>query len=219
MRVMAEGVLRSRLASYGQTLKRARGAAGPRPQVETLVARIKLDSDVDLTADVAPLLDLYESLSAYLKRLNSEIDERASSHEVCRRLMEVPGIGPICALSFYSAIEDPTRFRRSSDVAAYFGLVPRRYQSGEVSRTLGITKTGNKLTRTHLVTAAISFGRFAPDCALKEWYANLRERIGPRRASVALARKLSIVLLTIWKDGKRFERHPSKALPAPAFDG
>jgi transposase len=189
-------------------LKRNRGAAGVRPQVEALIAQIRDDEGIDLTAILAPLVELYESLSAYMRTLTAEISERASAHDVCRLLMEVPGIGPICAMSFYTAIEEPSRFRRSADVAAYLGLVPRRYQSGEVSRTFGITKTGSKLTRAHLVTAAVVFGQHAPDCALKQWYLRLRERAGSRRASVALARKLSILLLTMWKNGAHFEARP-----------
>jgi transposase len=118
----------------------------------------------------------------------------------------------LCALSFYSAVEDPNRFQQSSDVAAYLGLIPRRHQSGGMSRTLGITKTGNKLTRVHLVTAALGFAAFAPECALKNWFLVLRDRVGPWRARVALARKLAIILLVMWKNEAHFESYPSNGL-------
>jgi len=213
LRVIAEGVLRSRLRLHGQVLKRARGASGARPQVEAILTQIKADEAIDLSAELGPLLDLSDSLTAYLKQLNSEIEARAKSNEVCRLLMEVAGVGPVCAVSFYTAIEDPSRFARVSDVAAYLGLVPRRYQSGEVSRTHGITKNGSKLTRTHLVTAAMVFARHGPDCALKEWYAALSERVGSKRARVALARKLAIVLLSMWKNNAHFEPYPTARLP------
>jgi transposase len=213
MRVVAESVLRSRLSLHGRVLRRARGASGVRPQVEAILAQINAEDGVDLRPELGPLLDLCDSLSAYLKKLNSEIEARAKCSDVCRLLMEIPGVGPVCAVSFYTAIEDPSRFVRTSDVAAYLGLVPRRYQSGEVSRTLGITKNGSKLTRAHLVTAATVFGRYGPDCALKEWYAALRERIGSKRARVALARKLAIVLLTMWKNNVHFEAYPTTRLP------
>jgi transposase len=213
IRVVVEGTLRSRLALHGHVLKRARGKAGLRPQVEALIGRINAEDGLDLTCAVAPLVELHESLTAYLDKLNVEIEDRARGHAVCRLLMEVPGVGPIGALSFYTAIEDPTRFRHTSDVGAYLGLVPRRYQSGEVSRTRGITKTGSKLTRTHLVTAAVIFGRHGPDCALKQWYIALRGRAGSRRASVALARKLSIVMLTMWKNEAHFEPRATAELP------
>jgi transposase len=212
MRVTAEGVLRSRFACFGHVLKRARGAQGVRPQTEAFVSEVQASCGIDLTAELSPLIEVLESLSAYLRTLNAGIEARADSNDVCRLLMEVPGVGPITALSFYTAIEDPTRFRKNADVAAYLGLVPRRYQSGGVSRTLGITKTGSKLTRTHLVGAAMSFARHAPECALKEWYAALHGRVGGRRARVALARKLAILLLTMWKDQRHFECYPGRPL-------
>jgi transposase len=211
LRVAAEGAIRSRFALHGIRFRSTAAPGAVREQVQTRLSQIKADEDVNVAADVMPLVEVCESLRTYLTKLDSTLKERAKSHEICRLLMEVPGVGPICALSFYSAIEDPTRFRKASDVAAYLGLVPRRYQSGELSRTLGITKTGNKLTRTHLVTAATVFGNFAPDSALKEWYMKLRERAGSGRARVALARKLSIILLTMWKNGAHFEPSPSSA--------
>jgi transposase len=213
IRVMIEGSIRSRLALYGRKLKKTEALGGLRRQVKTELSLLKSEEGVDIAADVLPLVDVCESLRTYLTKLDAKLEKKAKSHPVCKLLMQVPGVGPICALSFYSAIEDPDRFRHPSDVAAYLGLVPRRYQSGEVSRTLGITKTGSKLTRTHLVTAALVFGTRAPDCALKDWYLALRQRIGSMRARVALARKLSIVLMTMWKEGAGFEPHPSKDLP------
>jgi transposase len=124
--------------------------------------------------------------------------------------MGVTGVGPICSLSFYTAIEDPSRFKRSSDVAAYLGLVPRRHQSGEVSYTRGITKTGSTMTRTHLVNSALVFASKGPDSDLKDWALGLRERIGWQRTRVALARKLAIVLLIMWRTGAEFDAHPNR---------
>lgn len=208
MRIAAENALRSRLALYGRRLKPVYGLGLLRPQVEAQLAQLRMEDGVDLGDDLDSLVDVCESLRAYLKKLDRELTSRAKAHETCRLLMGVPGVGTICALSFYSAIEDPGRFRAASDVAAYLGLTPRRYQSGGTSRTLGITKSGNKLTRTHLVSAATVFGNTAPDCALKRWYLALRERAGSQRARIALARKLSVILLTMWKNGARFELDP-----------
>lgn len=209
MRVAADGALRSRLAMYGCRLKTCSTPGRLREQVHLQLAQLRDDEGIDLAPELAPLIDVCESLRAYLTTLTREIEERAKAHEVCQLLMEVPGVGPICALSFYSAIEDPSRFRNSPDVGAYLGLVPRRYQSGSVSQTRGITKTGSKLTRTHLVTAATVFGNSAGDCALKDWFLALRERAGSKRARVALARKLAVVLITMWKTGAHFERYPT----------
>ena len=210
MRVTAENALRSRLAMYGLPFKASHRPGGAREQVEALIAELSGYEQIDIRPEVAPLVDLCESLRTAVSKLNWDLEKRARSYEVCRLLMEVPGVGSISALSFYSAIEDPTRFERASDVAAYLGLTPRRYQSGQVSRTRGITKTGSKMTRTHLVNAAKVFGARAPDGALKDWYLSLRARAGPRRAHVALARKLAVILATIWRNGTHFEANPKR---------
>jgi transposase len=212
MRVAAEGAIRARLALHGRRFKSSKAIGGIRNQVEERLAELTVEEHLDIRSDLEPLVEVCESLRVYLKKLDSELDAFAKAHRVCRLLMEVPGVGPICALSFYSAVEDPNRFQQSSDVAAYLGLIPRRHQSGGMSRTLGITKTGNKLTRVHLVTAALGFAAFAPECALKNWFLVLRDRVGPWRARVALARKLAIILLVMWKNEAHFEAYPSNGL-------
>lgn len=212
LRVAAEGVLRSRFALHGTVYRRDKREGAVRRQVQDFVAKVKASEGADLSADILPLADVCENLKRCVKSMDQRLSQLAQADEVCRLLMEVPGVGPLCALSFTSAIEDPARFRRASDVAAYLGLVPRRYQSGQISRTLGITKTGSKLTRTHLVIAATSFGHYAPDCQLKNWHQAVKNRCGARRANVALARKLSIVLLTMWKRRQHFELEPTTAL-------
>ena len=210
LRVAMEGTVRSRLALYGRRFKWPRNSGSLKKQVVEAANALKHEEGIDLS-DLLPLVDVCESLRAYLSQVDHELTSAAKAHPVCKLLMEIPGVGPICALTFYSSIEDPTRFKKSTDVAAYLGLIPRRYQSGENSRTLGITKTGCKLTRTHLVTSATVFRRYAPDCALKTWALALQERIGSARSKVALARKLSILMLTMWKTGAHFQTYPSSA--------
>lgn len=216
MRVASENALRARLTMHGLRYKSSRRPGETQDQVERLIAELDPDGGFDPRVDIEPLVDLCEFLRTHLNRLTLDLERRAKSHDVCRRLMEVPGIGPICALSFYSAIEDPGRFEHASDVPTFLGLVPRRYQSGGVSRTRGITKTGSKLTRFHLVTAAMVFGRIAPDGELKQWFDALRTRAGAKRARVALARKLAVILATMWKNGTHFEIKPS---PSPGQSG
>ena len=209
-RVATENLLRSQLALYGRHVERWRSAEPLRDRVTTQLLRIRAEEGIDLRDELEPLIVLCDSLKSYLKAMDRALEQQASDHPVCRRLRQVTGVGPICSLSFYSAIEDPRRFRHASDVAAYLGLVPRRYQSGDASYTRGITKTGNRMTRTHLVNAAMVFGSRGPDSDLKAWAATLKKRIGSRRSRVALARKLSIILLTIWKNEAQFEPHPSR---------
>lgn len=200
--------VRSRLAFQGRPVGRGQSFANLEKQVRDRLSKLVREEGLDLRPDLLPLMDILGSLDEQIKRFDRELEKIAKAHSVTRLLMEVPGVGPICALSFYTAVDDPTRFKRNCDVAAYLGLIPRRYQSGLASKTMGITKNGSKLTRTHLVTAAIVFLMHGPDCALREWALALRDRVGPRRSNIALARKLAIILLAMWKNGTHFEHYP-----------
>lgn len=208
LRVSVDGQVRSQLRLYGRVIaaRSSRDRFGRLARAE--LDRLHESEGIDLRSDVIPLIEISEALRTHVRRLDTELAAVAEANPVCGLLMEVPGVGPIASLSFYSAIEDAGRFRRAQDVGAYFGLTPRRYQSGAVSRTLGITKTGSSLTRQHLVGAAMTLRRALPECSLSEWANLLRDRIGPRRARVALARKLAIVLLTMWKTGAHFQPYP-----------
>jgi transposase len=124
---------------------------------------------------------------------------------VCRRLMTVPGVGAVVAVAYKTAIDDPSRFKRSKDVGAHFGLTPRKYQSGETDWTGRVSKVGDAMARTVLYEAAtVLLGRVVRFSALKAWAMGVAKRQGMRKARVALARKLSVVLHRMWVDGKDF---------------
>jgi transposase len=130
--------------------------------------------------------------------------------EPCRRMATVPGVGAITALTFLTAIDDPERFRRSSDVGAFLGLTPRRYQSGDVDLAGRISKAGDRPARSLLFEAANALmTRVRHDNALRAWGLKLSAKIGSRRAKTAVARKLAVILHRIWLDGTEFD-------PAPA---
>ncbi len=119
--------------------------------------------------------------------------------------MSVPGVGPLTALAFMTAVDDPERFAHSSTVGAYLGLTPRRYQSGEVDRAGRISKCGDGLARAYLFEAAHTLlTRVKRWSALKAWAARLARRVGAGKAKVALARKLAVILQRIWRDGGAF---------------
>lgn len=119
--------------------------------------------------------------------------------------MSVPGVGAVTAVAFVAAIDDPSRFRRSGHVGAYFGLAPRRYQSGEVDRPGRISKAGDQLVRTLLYEAAnVLLTRSRQPSALKTWAEAIAARCGRKKAKVALARKLAVVLHRLWRDGTAF---------------
>ena len=109
------------------------------------------------------------------------------------------------ALSYTAVIDNPARFRRSSSVGVYVGLTPRRYQSGEIDVSGIISKCGDRLLRSHLFEAAnVILSRYSRTSALKAWGLKLAKHIGKRRAKVAVARKLAVIMHRIWADGSSF---------------
>ena len=201
-----EAMIRGLVRVYGGRIEP--GSDSPATFRERAIDQLCLIADtegVDLRPRVIPLLDLCERFYIEAGRIERELDLLAASHPVCKRFMEIPGIGTITALSFYSAIEDPTRFRHVDDVAAYLGLTPRVYQSGESLTHGGISKMGNQLTRTHLVGAAtVMLANTRSFSTLKDWGMKLSKRVGFNKAKVALARKLAIVMFSLWRDGTHF---------------
>src|SRR5207249_9350613 len=122
-----------------------------------------------------------------------------------RSFMTVPGVGPITALCFKATIDDPTRFKRSRSVGAYVGLTTRRHASGEVDWTGRISKCGDAMLRSYLFEAAgVLLTRVPKWSALKAWGMRLAKRNGLRKATVAVARKLAVILHRMWIDGTEF---------------
>ena len=139
-------------------------------------------------------------------RLHQLVVHIVSRDEVCRRFMGIPGVGPISALSFKTSIDSPQRFKRSKDVGAYLGLTPRRWQSGtSIDRTGRVSKSGDRDVRTALYEAAnIMMTRFRGFCALKAWGLRYAKMKGHKRACVAVARRLAVVMYAMWIDGSEF---------------
>jgi len=130
---------------------------------------------------------------------------RARENEVCRRLMTVPGVGALIAVTFTSAVDQPERFSRSRAVGAHFGLTPKKYQSGETDITGAVSRGGDPMVRTALYEGAhILLTRAVRFSALKRWALEVAKRRGMRRAKVALARKLAVILHRMWIDGTTF---------------
>ncbi|HDR9026524.1 TPA: IS110 family transposase [Burkholderia vietnamiensis] len=121
-------------------------------------------------------------------------------------LMSIPGVGALTALSYKTAIGDPARFRRVTDVGAYLGLTPRKYQSGDVDRNGAISKQGNRQTRSLLYEAASCLlSRYGTETSLARWAGMIRQKKGYKKAVVALARKLSTVMLSMWRTGQLYK--------------
>ncbi len=119
--------------------------------------------------------------------------------------MSVPGVGAVVAITFRSGVDDPGRFRRSRDVGPHFGLTPRKYQSGEIDVTGSISKVGDRMVRTALYEAAsVMLTRTVRMSPLKSWAMAVAKRRGSKKARVALARKLGVILHRMWVDGTSF---------------
>ena len=159
-----------------------------------------------------PMMLAHSALVTQVEFYDVQILKLAKGDETTRRLMTVPGVGPATALAFRSTIDDPNRFKRSSDVGAYLGLTPRRYQSGELDRMGRISKRGDRLTRLYLFEAAsVLLSVVKRWSVLKAWGVRLAKRVGIKNAKTAVARKLAVVLHCIWVDGTEFQWGKEKA--------
>jgi transposase len=154
---------------------------------------------------IEPMLRAREALGAEYHTLHRAVLGIVREDTTCRRLMTVPGVGALVAITFTSAIDDPGRFARSRAVGAHFGLTPRKYQSGEIDRTGRISKVGDAMVRTALFEAAnVMLTRAVRFSALKAWALRVASRQGMKKAKVALARKLAVVMHRMWVDGTSF---------------
>ncbi|KNG91747.1 IS110 family transposase [Pseudaestuariivita atlantica] len=157
-----------------------------------------------LSASTEALLRARAQLRAELAELDAAIADLAKQDDVCRLMMTMPGVGRIVALTVKSAIDDPTRFVRSKDVGPWVGLTPRRTQSGEMDIVGQITRAGDRALRTALYQAAmILMHRGSPNW-LQAWALRVAHRRGSKRALIALARRIGVVLHRMWRDGTPF---------------
>jgi transposase len=166
---------------------------------------------------VEPLLAAREAMWREFAKLHREVLTIVKEDQVCRRLMTVPGVGAVVSLTYKAAVDDPDRFKKSKSVGAFFGLTPKRYQSGETDVTGGITRVGDASVRSALHDAANALlTRGTRFSTLKRWAVDVAKRRGMRRAKVALARKLATVLHRIWADGTEFRwgKDPAAAVAA-----
>jgi transposase len=166
---------------------------------QLLVAALE---DPDLAPVLTPLVRLIDKTEEEVAELDRQIAKKAKARATCRRLMTIPGVGPLTALTFATGIDDPARFSRSRDVGVHFGLTPRRYQSGDMDWSGSISRAGDAAVRRALYQAANAMIHHSRRwCALKSWAVRLAARRGLKKAKVALARKLAVVMHRMWVDG------------------
>ena len=164
------------------------------------------DARPELAAAVEPLLKAREAVGEQIADLDRKVMRLARNDAQVRRFMTAPGVGPITALCFLATIDDPTRFKKSRSVGAYVGLTTRRYASGEIDWTGRISKCGDAMLRSYLYEAAnVLLTRVAKWSTLKAWGIRLAKRSGLRKAKVAVARKLAVILHRMWIEGTEFK--------------
>ena len=192
--------VRGILKTFGRVLPK-----GLRSQFPARV-RAAIEGHPVLGAIIEPTLQVLEAARAQLLVYDRAVIQRARSDDTARRLMSAPGVGTVVALAYMMGVEDPARFKRSSSVAAYFGMTPRRYQSGEVDHAGRISKCGDGMVRGLLFEAAkVLLGRSSRPNALKTWGEALGKRIGLKKATMAVARKLAVILHRMWTTGATFQ--------------
>jgi len=145
------------------------------------------------------------TLKAEYEKLHKSVLAIVREVAVCRRLMTVPGVGPLVAITYKSAMDDPNRIAKSKAAGALFGLTPKKYQSGEKDVTGGITRAGDEMVRTALYEAAnVLLSRITRFSKLKRWGMDVAKRRGSKRAKVAMARKIAVILHRMWVDGTTY---------------
>ena len=205
-----ENQIRGLLKNLGLVIGRAKR------KTFTSLAHEHIEDKPALQAVVGPLLKARDAVEQQIVDLDRKVMRLARAEPQVRRFMGVPGIGPITALCYLATIDDPTRFNKSRNVGAYVGLTTRRYASGESDWTGRISKCGDTMLRTYLFEAAnVLLTRIAKWSALKAWGMGIAKRSGIRRAKVAVARKLAVLMHRMWIDGTEFrwsaEEAPNQA--------
>ncbi len=154
-----------------------------------------LEDRPELKVTIEPLLCAVATLKREIERLDQAVMARARGSAACRLLMSAPGVGPVTALAFAATIDDPTRFAKSRTVGAYVGLTSRRFQSGEMDYSGRISKHGDAMVRSLLYEAASSMLTVVRKAhPLKDWARRIKKRSSHKKACVALARKLAVIL-------------------------
>ncbi len=195
----AEGNIRGTLRNFGLKVGKV-----TRGRFEARVLDLVADRPA-LTRLVEPMLRARAELMAAFNQLHQMMLDAVRVDPVCRRLMTVPGVGPVTALTFRSTVDTPGRFARSRSVGAHFGLTPRKWQSGEIDHMGRISKCGDVMMRTALYDAAHStLTRTTRWSWLKAWAMQVAKRRGQGRAKIALARRLGVIMHCMWMDRSEF---------------
>ena len=206
--IAIENDLRGTLRNFGLKVGMAGGTK--------FEARIKelVENLPDLAVLVEPLLVVRRVLREQTAVLHRRLRAIVRDDEVCRRLMTTPGVGPVVALTYRATVDVPARFRKSKAVGAVLGLTCSKYQSGEIDRNGRISRCGDEMMRVMLYEAAQSMLHSKKWSWLKAWAMQIARRRGKKKAIVALARRLAVIMHRIWVDGTEFRWTREQAVTA-----
>ena len=201
---------RTKLINHVRSAVKTTGQRLPKCSAASFAGRAINLLDKTMLPALEPLIDTIADISDRIKKLDKQIESLAAErYPESEALQQVSGVGPLTALAYVLTIEDPGRFAKSRMVGPYLGLTPRRDQSGNIDKQLSITKAGNGYLRKLLVGCAhYIIGPFGPDCDLRRHGLNIAARGGKnarKRAAVAVARKLSVLLHSLWVNGQEYE--------------
>ena len=188
-RVMLENQIRGLTVVFGVRLSRALSQAFIKQALRAS------EGIAGLSAAMRGLIAARTAVLSAVAAIDADMKKMAKTPDVCRQLMTIPGVGQLTALAFTAAVDDPERFRRSRDICPYLGLVPRRYQSGELDYTGSISKCGDRRMRSLLYEAAnVMLTRYRGALKLKDWALAIARRSTMRKARIAFARRLAIIM-------------------------
>lgn len=201
---------RTKLINAVRGIVKATGARLPDCSTGAFAKKIMDDVPNELRESLEPLIDTIRHLSQQITTYDKQLEGIAKyEYPETAKLRQVPGVGTITALQFVLTIEDPTRFAKSRQVGSFLGLQPRQSQSGDRAPQLGISKAGDSdLRRTLVQCAHYMLGCFGKDCDLRRWGLSLMQRGGKnakKRAIVAVARKLAVLLHRLWTSDAPYE--------------
>jgi transposase len=204
--VRARTQLVNQVRGFAKTL----GTRVPSSSTEAFAKRVRETVTKDLFPGLETLLDTIEQLTTTIRQMDHEVERLCQErYPETKLLRQVPGVGPITALYYVLTIEDPSRFAKSRSVGAYLGLRPKQRDSGEQKPQLRITKAGDALLRRLLVSCAhYILGPFGSDTDLRRAGLRMAERAGSaakKRAIVAVARRLAVLLHRLWVTGAAYE--------------
>ncbi|WP_316355404.1 IS110 family transposase [Devosia sp.] len=200
MRLQMSNQIRGLMKTFGLVVPKGTGG------IFELNVRELLQGEDKLARIIMPMLQAWRDIRYQSAEMSKQLVAMAREDQRCRLLMSVPGVGTVTATAFAAAVEDPANFKNSRSVGAWVGLTPRRYQSGEVDHDGHISRRGDNHLRGLLYeAAAVILNRSRDTSTLRGWALALKERLGFKRAAVALARKLAVIMHAMLQTGELFD--------------